>query len=66
MGGHAVRIIGYGEEDGTKYWLVSNSWNVHWGEQGHFRILKGVNHCGFEEDVVAGMAQVASVQVSDN
>lgn len=67
LGGHAVRIIGYGEENGTKYWLVSNSWNNYWGEDGRFRILKGVNHCGFEEDVVAGIANVpGSVRSDDN
>lgn len=54
LGGHAVRIIGYGTENGTDYWLVTNSWNEHWGEGGCFRILRGTNHCGFEEDVVSG------------
>lgn len=67
MGGHAVRIIGYGEENGIKYWLVSNSWNKYWGEEGRFRIVKGINDCGFEEDVVAGIAQVPnSVKLVDN
>lgn len=27
LGGHAIKIIGWGVEDGTKYWLVANSWN---------------------------------------
>lgn len=26
LGGHAVTVMGYGEENGTKYWLVNNSW----------------------------------------
>lgn len=34
LGGHAVKIIGYGVEDGTKYWLVANSWNADWGDKG--------------------------------
>lgn len=29
-GGHAVRIIGWGVENGTDYWLVANSWNANW------------------------------------
>ncbi|CAJ0594735.1 unnamed protein product [Cylicocyclus nassatus] len=37
-GGHAVRIIGWGVENGVKYWLVSNSWNSDWGEEGLFKI----------------------------
>eukprot|EP01105_Mastigella_eilhardi_P024359 TRINITY_DN6350_c0_g2_i1.p2 TRINITY_DN6350_c0_g2~~TRINITY_DN6350_c0_g2_i1.p2 ORF type:complete len:338 (+),score=91.14 TRINITY_DN6350_c0_g2_i1:116-1015(+) len=53
-GGHAVKFIGWGVEDGQKYWLVANSWNVHWGEQGFFRIVRGVNECGIEETCNAG------------
>ncbi|PIO69115.1 papain family cysteine protease [Teladorsagia circumcincta] len=33
-GGHAVKIIGWGVENGTKYWTVANSWNTDWGEDG--------------------------------
>lgn len=28
LGGHAVKMIGYGVENGTPYWLVVNSWNT--------------------------------------
>ena len=35
LGGHAVKIIGWGVEDGTKYWLVANSWNNDWGDHGN-------------------------------
>ena len=26
-GAHAVKIIGWGVEDGVDYWLIANSWN---------------------------------------
>jgi cathepsin B len=55
LGGHAVRILGYGVENGVKYWLCSNSWNSDWGDQGFFKILRGVNHCGIEDSGVAGL-----------
>uniref|UniRef100_G1TBY1 Cathepsin B n=1 Tax=Oryctolagus cuniculus TaxID=9986 RepID=G1TBY1_RABIT len=39
MGGHAIRILGWGEENGVPYWLVANSWNTDWGDKGFFKIL---------------------------
>ncbi|OWK01095.1 CTSB [Cervus elaphus hippelaphus] len=55
MGGHAIRILGWGVEDGTPYWLVGNSWNTDWGDNGFFKILRGQDHCGIESEIVAGM-----------
>ncbi len=34
LGGHAVKMIGWGEENGTPYWLIANSWNSDWGDHG--------------------------------
>lgn len=45
LGGHAVKILGWGVENGTEYWLVANSWNPDWGDNGFFKILRGKNHC---------------------
>jgi len=47
-GGHAVKIIGWGTEDGHDYWLVANSWGTTWGLEGFFKIARGVNACGME------------------
>uniref|UniRef100_A0A4W5QRV4 Cathepsin B n=1 Tax=Hucho hucho TaxID=62062 RepID=A0A4W5QRV4_9TELE len=34
VGGHAIKVLGWGEEGGTPYWLAANSWNTDWGENG--------------------------------
>ena len=58
LGGHAVKIVGYGEENGTPYWKIANSWNESWGENGYFRIIRGKNHCDIEEEVYAGLPKL--------
>jgi len=58
LGGHAIRLLGWGEENGTPYWLVANSWNYDWGDGGTFKILRGSDHCGIESGVVAGIPKV--------
>ncbi|XP_033931255.1 cathepsin B [Pseudochaenichthys georgianus] len=55
LGGHAIKILGWGEEDGIPYWLCANSWNTDWGDNGFFKILRGSDHCGIESEVVAGI-----------
>jgi cathepsin B len=52
-GGHAVKFVGWGEENGQKYWKVANSWNPYWGEKGYFRIRRGNNEGGIEDGAVA-------------
>jgi cathepsin B len=54
LGGHAIKILGWGEENGVAYWLVANSWNSDWGDKGFFKILRGKDECGIESEIVAG------------
>ncbi|KAI3425307.1 hypothetical protein D9Q98_009072 [Chlorella vulgaris] len=40
---HDVEVVGWGEEDGLKYWLIRNSWGTYWGDMGFFKAERGVN-----------------------
>lgn len=55
LGGHAIRILGWGVENDTPYWLVANSWNTDWGSNGFFKILRGKDECGIEGQINAGL-----------
>lgn len=58
LGGHAVKMVGWGVEDGTPYWLIANSWNEGWGDKGFFKIRRGNNECGIEGQGVAGIPKL--------
>merc|ERR1712071_616170 len=47
-----------------QYWLVANSWNPTWGENGFFRMHRGSNLCNIEgEHVSAGHVAGKAVAV---
>jgi len=64
-GGHAVKILGWGAESETDYWLVANSWGPEWGLKGYFKIKRGSNACGIEKmgPPYAGLPAISAQQV---
>ncbi|KAJ1529584.1 hypothetical protein ONE63_006354 [Megalurothrips usitatus] len=58
LGGHAIRLLGWGTENGTPYWLLANSWNEDWGDKGFFKMIRGKDDCGIESEVVAGLPRL--------
>ena len=57
-GYHAVRVLGWGVENGVPYWLCANSWNRSWGDNGTFKFIRGVNACHFEKYFNVGTVYV--------
>lgn len=49
-GGHAVTLVAYGVDGGTKYWTMQNSWGSDWAVNGYARFLRGTNLAGIEDD----------------
>lgn len=53
LGGHAVKILGWGKEKGVDYWWIANSWGVKWGLSGYFRMKINIEACKLENNIVA-------------
>mmetsp|Transcript_6171 Transcript_6171/g.18659 ORF Transcript_6171/g.18659 Transcript_6171/m.18659 type:complete len:490 (-) Transcript_6171:214-1683(-) len=54
---HAVLAVGYGTQStpdngDLPYWVIKNSWADTWGEDGYYRIVRGVDACGLANMVV--------------
>ena len=47
---HAVLVVGWGTESDQDYWLVKNSWNTTWGDQGYVKLAieEGKGICGVQ------------------
>ena len=62
LGGHAVRIVGWGEDeqDGrqVQYWIVANSWGTKWGDNGYGKIEIAIPELQLEQNIVSVWPQI--------
>lgn len=57
-----VNVVRYGTTgDGSKYWIVRNSWRAGWGESGCGKMARGVS----ERDGLWGIAMQASYPIQN-
>ena len=49
---HCVQVVGFegGLAKKENYWIVRNSWNTDWGEEGYIRLSVGDNTCGIADE----------------
>ncbi|CAD5231174.1 unnamed protein product [Bursaphelenchus xylophilus] len=59
---HSLLLVGYGEENGRKYWILKTSWGAHYGEDGYVRIERGFNVLGLARQVDAAIVVAKGIE----
>jgi cathepsin F len=52
---HCVQLVGYDMTQSTPFWIVRNSWNTDWGEQGYIRLQYGQDTCGCADEATSAI-----------
>jgi cathepsin B len=65
QGGHAIRVCGWGVENGIKYWLCINSWGYNWGINGMFKMKMGIPECQLEDNIYGLIPDLPNLKVPD-
>jgi cathepsin F/cysteine peptidase B len=58
---HAIQLVGFNEDAEVPYWIVRNSWNTNWGNEGYIYLKMGENTCG-----IADMPAMVTIEPAVN
>jgi hypothetical protein len=61
LGGHAVRVVGWGRDGDLDFWLCLNSWGTHWGQRGAFRLVAASPLLELERNHVGLIPQIPGI-----
>lgn len=68
-GGHAIRVVGWGEEEVkgeiVPYWWIANSWGEQWGLGGYFRMKMNIKECELENNFAAMIPDIYGLKIPD-
>jgi cathepsin X len=62
---HVVSVVGWGEEAGTPFWYVRNSWGDFWGSGGFMRIVTSAAEGGTGDLYNLGIEKECAYGVPD-
>lgn len=69
-GGHAIRVVGWGEDtvngEVVPYWWIANSWGTDWGINGYFRMQRKIPECQLEQNAMAMLPDFAGLTITDS
>ncbi|CAH0765203.1 unnamed protein product [Bemisia tabaci] len=66
LGGHAVKVIGWGSHRNKPYWLVMNSWNQYWGDRGVVKMMRNHPSINLEDECWAAIPDLKRRKTCDD